>query len=300
MIKHLKTLEGHQNPIYALSNFNNKAVFFSAGNDKGVVEWSLDTLAFSKVLMPISSSSYVILNAENRLYVGMRNGLISVFDVSDNKSLYMLSKHHKAVFDIKFLSYKKEIISVGEDGLVNIWSYESGTHLYQFEASKTTIRTIAISNDEKELAIGTKDGVIKIFDTSDFSLKKEFQAHDRPVTSLIFHPNNMHLLSGGRDAQLKVWNVSDLYSLEKQVAAHMFSIYAITFHPVLNYVATASQDKSIKIWDATNYRLLKILSLEKLGFGHTHSINNMIWSHDGKFLISTGDDKIINIWTFEN
>lgn len=85
MIKHLKTLEGHQNPIYALSNAINQNVFFSAGNDKGVVEWSFETLAFSKVLMPINSSSYVILNVEDKIYVGMRSGLISVFNLNDKK-----------------------------------------------------------------------------------------------------------------------------------------------------------------------------------------------------------------------
>src|SRR5690606_33352567 len=97
------------------------------------------------------------------------------------------------------------------------------------------------------------------------------------VTSISYHPNNIHLLSGGRDAQLKVWDTLN-YHLQKQIPAHLFSIYAIAFHPILNYVATASQDKSIKIWDSKDYRLLKILSREKTGIGHTHSINNLIWS----------------------
>jgi WD40 repeat protein len=115
------------------------------------------------------------------------------------------------------------------------------------------------------------------------------------ITSLAYHPSGKYLISGSRDAQLKIWDLPN-YQLQQTLPAHLFAVYSICFHPHLPYFATCSQDKSIKIWDAANFKLYKILSLEKLGIGHSHSINKIVWSNDGKHLISTGDDRKVMVW----
>lgn len=298
MLKHFITLEGHQNPVYALINTTEDNHILSAGNDKGIVEWSLDSMSFKKIVKPVSSSVYSLYIHRDLLFTAYRSGLIDVFDLNEGKNTAHLSKHLKGVFDISGIVSKNELLSVGEDGLVNVWSLDNFEHLYQFQPVSTTIRCIAVSNDEKEVAFGCKDNVIRVYNTFDYSLKQELTGHTMPVTSLKYHPENHFLLSGGRDAQLKVWNMKT-YQEEKSVAAHLFAIYGIAFHPVLPYLATASQDKTIKIWNAQDLRLIKILSIEKSGAGHTHSVNKLIWSKDGRYLISTGDDKKIIIWTFE-
>ncbi|WEK18316.1 MAG: WD40 repeat domain-containing protein [Candidatus Pedobacter colombiensis] len=297
MITHLHTLSGHQNPIYALANSNQKDAFFSAGNDKGVVEWSLNTMSFVKVILPVQSSVYALHTYQDLLFVAQRSGLILVFDLLEQKVKATLSYHQKGVFDVKTIAHKHEIISTGEDGTVAVWSLEDFTLLYNFQVLQNTVRTIALSNDEKEVALGCKDGIIRIYNSDDYTLIKELEGHKFAVTALQYAPNGTYLISGSRDAQLKVWSLPD-YILSNSVPAHMFSIYGIVFHPTLPYFATCSQDKSIKLWDSKSFKLYKILSLEKNTPGHFHSINKMIWSADGKYLISTGDDRQVMIWEF--
>lgn len=114
-----------------------------------------------------------------------------------------------------------------------------------------------------------------------------------------YAPDGLSLISGGRDAQLKVWSLPD-YQLINNIAAHMFSVYTIAFHPTQPYFATCSQDKSIKLWGSDDFKLYKILSLEKNTEGHFHSINKLIWSSDGQYLISTGDDRQVMVWEFNS
>lgn len=85
MLKHLQTLPGHQNPVYALANSDEDGIFFSAGNDKGVVEWSLHTMAFVKVKMPVQSSVYCLHYYNKQLFIGERSGAFSVYDFNDQK-----------------------------------------------------------------------------------------------------------------------------------------------------------------------------------------------------------------------
>lgn len=297
MITHLHTLSGHQNPIYALEDAAKENTFYSAGNDKGVVEWSLQSMAFVKVLVPVQSSVYALHRHNDLLFIAQRSGLILVFDLKIEKTVATLSYHQKGVFDVKTISHKNEILSTGEDGTVAVWSLVDFSLLYHFPVLQNTLRIIAINKPESEVALGCKDGVVRIYNSEDYSLIRELKSHTLPVTSLQYSPDGRFLISGGRDAQLKIWSTPG-YELINQIAAHMFSVYAIAFHPTLPYFATCSQDKSIKLWNSENFKLYKILSLEKNTPGHFHSINKLIWSGDGRYLISAGDDRQVMIWAF--
>ncbi|ACU05394.1 WD40 repeat domain-containing protein [Pedobacter heparinus] len=297
MITHLHTLSGHQNPIYALANAAEENAFYSAGNDKGVVEWSLTSMGFVKVLAPVQSSVYALHRHSNFLFIAQRSGVILVFDLLLEKTIAMLNHHQKGVFDIKTIGHKNELLSTGEDGTVAVWSLKDLSLLYHFQVIQNTVRVIAISNDEKEVALGCKDGMIRIYNSEDYGLITELEAHTLPITSLQYDPTSTYLISGSRDAQLKVWHLPD-YSPGPAIPAHMFGIYSIAFHPSAPFFATCSQDKSIKLWDSKNFKLYKILSLEKNTPGHFHSINKLIWSNDGRYLISTGDDRQVMVWEF--
>jgi WD40 repeat protein len=299
MFKHLKTLSGHQNPVYALANSPEAGVFFSAGNDKGVVEWSLAAMAFVKVKMPVQSSVYCLHYYENRLFVGERSGAFSVYDFATQEVIIRVNAHPKPIFDIQVVASKQELLTTGEDGSVVVWSLQDFKEIYRFQAAYNTVRCIAIAPDQTEVAFGCKDHLIKIYDLKDYSLKQSLEGHTFAVTALAYHPDGKYLISGSRDAQLKIWSLPN-YELQQNIPAHLFSIYSIAFHPTLPYFATCSQDKSIKIWDAENFKLYKILSLEKTNIGHAHSINKMIWSSDGKYLISTGDDRQVIVWEMED
>ncbi|WP_316827682.1 WD40 repeat domain-containing protein [Pedobacter miscanthi] len=298
MLKHLQTLPGHQNPVYALSNSDEDGIFFSAGNDKGVVEWSLHTMAFVKVKMPVQSSVYCLHYYNNQLFIGERSGAFSVYDFKEQKVINRINAHTKPIFNIQTVKGKNELLTTGEDGTAAVWSLNDFTEIYRFQVAYDTVRAIAIAPNESEVAFGCKDHLIRIYNLADYSLKQSLEGHSLPVTSLAYHPTGKYLISGSRDAQLKIWDLPN-YELRDTVPAHMFTVYDIAFHPTLPYFATSSQDKSIKLWDAENFKLYKILSLEKAGIGHTHSINKIIWSHDGKHLISTGDDRQVMVWEME-
>ncbi len=297
-LTHLHTLSGHQNPVYALLNATKEGNFFSAGNDKGVVEWSLETMAFARVLVPVQSSVYAMHSYGELLFIAQRSGVILVFDLLQQKVIAQLNFHQKGVFALNTIAHKEELLSTGEDGQVAVWSLKDFSLLYHFAVLDNTVRVIAVSKDESEVALGCKDGLIRIYNSEDYGLLRVLEGHKFAVTALQYSPEGTRLISGSRDAQLKIWGLPD-YELVNNIPAHMFSVYTVAFHPTEPYFATCSQDKSIKLWGSADYKLYKILSLEKQTEGHRHSVNKLLWSPDGKYLISTGDDRQVMVWGFE-
>ncbi len=290
-------LSGHQNPIYTVENSQKPHIFFTGGNDKGVVEWSLKTRDFVKVMMPVQSSVYA-LHCPAFLPVmitGERSGKASVFDFVEQKVTHTLENHKLPVFDIRSVESKKEILLSSEDGTVSVWDAAGFGLVYRFRVAGDTVRVMAISPDEKLIAFGCKDNVIRVYNLEDYSLHTELRGHSMPVTSVQFSPDGTRLFSGGRDALLNVWDVAG-FGLIRSVQAHMFTIYDIKFHPSKPFFATASRDKSIKIWGTDDLKLYKIISREKGIHSHHLSINKIAWSRYNENLISIGDDKLIFVW----
>ncbi|HAA55559.1 MAG TPA: hypothetical protein DCE42_12430 [Myxococcales bacterium] len=73
---------------------------------------------------------------------------------------------------------------------------------------------------------------------------------------------------------------------------HRASIESIAWSPTEDLLATGSVDKEIRLWRITNRRL----TLERVLKGHTGTPQTMVFSMDGKTLISGGDDNLILMW----
>lgn len=302
-VQHVATLSGHRNPIYTIECSQKPGILFSAGNDKGVVEWSLVDRAFIKVLFLVQSSVYALHAPASAsiLVAGERSGQVTIFDFEQQKTTAALQQHQLPIFDIKSISSKNELVVCSEDGTVSVWNLnqddrESNSYplLYHFRICVDSIRVMAIDPTENKIAFGGRDKRIWIYSLSDYSLLGVLDSHTLPISSLQFSSDGKYLLSGGRDATLKMWDMVD-FSLKKSVNAHLFALYGITFHPQKPYFATASRDKSIKIWDAS-LNLKKVISVDKGYESHRSSINKICWDPATCNLISAGDDKLVMIW----
>jgi centriolar protein POC1 len=297
MITVQKTAEltGHSNPIFTLELSQKRGVLFTGGNDKGVVEWNLETNAFIKVMFPVPASIYAIHCPVGYplMFAGLRTGEVLVFDFIQQKITHRLRHHIKPIFDIKSSVRKDELLIASEDGTVSVWSLKTLELVHTIRISNDTVRCITINPAEDRVAFGCRDNRVVIYDLEDYSLIKELTGHTMAVFSLQYSPNGEYLVSGSRDAQIKIWD-NKTYALIQNIPAHLFAINHIAFHSTRPYFATASMDKSIKIWDAADFKLRKIISREKGFASHALSINKLAWN--GVQLLSASDDKKIMVW----
>jgi centriolar protein POC1 len=288
-------LTGHNNPIFALTLSQKPGILFTGGNDKGVVEWSLKSNSFIKVMFPVAASVYALHCPEDYplMFTGLRSGEVLVFDFIKQQLLAGLRHHRKPIFDIKSVNSKKELLVASEDGTVSIWNLDTLQLVHTLKVSTDTVRCISISPDEKQVAFGCRDSEIKIYDLTDYTPIATLKGHTMAVFSLQYSPDDSYLISGSRDAQVKIWDTAT-FELIENIPAHLFAVNHIAFHPTEPYFATASMDKSIKLWGSDDFKLYKAISREKGYDNHRLSINKLVWN-DGK-LLSTSDDKRVIIW----
>lgn len=291
-------LTGHQNPIFAAELSQKPGLLFTAGNDKGLVEWSLTRQEFIKVMFPVAGSVYAIHCPVGfpLMFAGLRNGDVLVFDFIQQKIVTTLKHHLKPIFDIKSISNKQELLLASEDGSVSVWNLQDLALLHIIRVSADTVRSIAISPGQQQMALGCRDNQVRVYNTEDYSPVTILSNHTMAVFTTAYTNNGRHILSGSRDAQIKVWDAAT-FELVKNIPAHLFAVNHILSHPTRPYFASASMDKSIKIWGADDFKLYKIISREKGYANHLLSINKLAWDADQ--LISVSDDKRVLGWDIE-
>ncbi|GAA4133927.1 hypothetical protein GCM10022216_06420 [Sphingobacterium kyonggiense] len=287
------SLTGHQNPIFALAQPDDRSILYTGGNDKGVVEWDLKSQSFKRIVCKVGSSVYKLLaiSGTNMLAVGMRSGQVLLLDTVKMEILGNWKTESGAIFDILYLKGKQELLAIGEEGYAYVWSLENKELLYRFKVANDTSRVIAMSTDERFLAFGDKQGYIHLHDAHDFHVICKEKIHELPVTSLKFIGND--LVSGGRDAKLYLLNPKNLEKVQDLVP-HMFTVYGIAASEDMEYLATASRDKTLKIWKSKDWTLAKNISRDRGFDSHYLSINNVLWNEDRIFTVS--DDKQVKIW----
>ena len=300
-IELISELTGLDGSVYSLEKSAESSRIFSGSDDQLVVEWDLTEMKPVKAVASLPSRSYALkyIAEPNLLIVGNYTGGMHVIDLNLGKEIRLFQLHQKTIFNIEFDEKRNRIISLSSDGSYAVWSLPDFKLLHQEVLTHLKVRCVAFRSDKDEMVIGCGDGTIRVIHTETFEQLAKLEGHeaDFSVNALAYAPDGKQLISGGRDARLAFWDLANGYELIHKIPAHNYAIYSIVFHPSKPIYATGSMDKTIRIWEAGKMRPTKTIDLSN--GGHKNSVNKLLWSDYNDYLISTGDDRSIKVWSID-
>lgn len=285
----VKVLEGHEHPIYALSNSQKEHIIFSGGGEAAVVEWSLKTMSPIKVMYKSPGSIYYLHSPIEYPYLisGDRAGVLTIFDFISQKIIHQKQIAKSAIFNIKNVQHNLYIAT--EEGALISFDLNNLSKTAELKLSNLSLRTISINNNQ--LYVAGKDLLIHQINLDDFALEKQWHAHEMPVFSSVYDRINQQLITGARDAQIKFWFTEN----ENNLAAHYFTVNDLQISNDERYLISASMDKTIKVWDLESRNLLAIADVQR-NSGHTKSVNRLAISKLEDYIVSASDDKNLMVW----
>jgi WD40 repeat protein len=129
---------------------------------------------------------------------------------------------------------------------------------------------------------------------SDLTSSKEVVTTKEKITSIDLSTDGSKLAGVGEDGNLYVWDVRKnfapiVYSILKGSSN---DVLAVVFSPTSNDIIIGDQKGEIRIITAGQIR--RVLS------GHTSLIQELKFSHSGKFLASASYDRTLRLWNMEN
>jgi len=115
--------------------------------------------------------------------------------------------------------------------------------------------------------------------------------HDHLVNHCAFNSNGKWLVSAGSDYSARIWEIPTL-RLQAVLTDHADDVDMAVFAPDNASVATCALDRAVRLFDLTG-RCIKTF------WGHTGNIISLLWSQDGKRLVSSSVDGTVREWDIE-
>lgn len=213
---------------------------------------------------------------------------VRVWNAASGEQLLILKGHQDAVRFASFSPDSKEIASLSWDNVVKIWDSSTGELKNTFIGDQNTTCSLSYSPDGGKIAIGNGGGYIIVRDAKSGHIMSSFKGHMNHVWSVCYSHDGKQLVSSSSDGSVKIWN-TETGKEEKTINNKTSRIWHVSYSPDdsrIIYVA----DSVFKVLDARTSIVLKVYK------GHAGLVTNAKFSHDGKRIVSSSDDKTVKIW----
>lgn len=166
------------------------------------------------------------------------------------------------------------------------------------------VYAVAVSPDGKTFATGSFDKTVKLWTAADGKEVRTLggaSGHTNLVLAVAFHPKEPVLASASSDNTVRFWDIKTDKPADAPVRTlqHPQLVNAVAFDKDGNRVATGGQDGVLRIWDVSK----KDTPAAKTINAHVppqpqppQPIYAVLWTPDGKQVITASNDKSIKIW----
>lgn len=188
-----------------------------------------------------------------------------------------------------------------DNGQINVISVEANEIVQTIGATSDAdhgledgIYTFALSADNVLVCTAHRSGLIKLWATADGQLVKMWKsAHQGPIKTLCFNASSTTSLiaSGGTDGTVRIWDyqrktcVGSLRGCSGVLTVLEFSPDAKS-----RTVFAAGSDHVIHAWNYETRDVAFTLA------GHLTQVTSLSFTGDGRFLVSSGRDKVLILW----
>ncbi len=290
------TFRGHSSPVRALAGLPNSNIIFS-GDESGriIVSEAHDGVLTQKFsAAPGGEVRSLVTNAVGDYLLAVMFKEAVLYKVNGDHSL-------KKQSSVKFIGNGKHGAFIGSEYFIVQTS--EGLIRYNLnnpDAGKDTLKltnclSLATGSDGK-IFVGAGKSIYEYMNWEG-TKRAPANTYSLPshVTSICIDKSGRYLAAGTYSGVVWFKDISRPGSVALHSSIHKSAVNDVVFCTVANghlQLASASSDKSVKITEVTSEHTLKFDNTVTIN-DHTNWVYGLVYTPDGKFLFSCGEDEIV-------
>ena len=298
-------LRGHNGRVIVAEFSPDGGTVASGGTDNQIFLWNVAT---GKPLGPALQGHHnwvrsLAFDAEGRMMAsGDAAGQANLWDLGRRQEL---RGHSDRVREVALSPDGSTLYTASFDKTVKVWDAASGDLRTTLATGHpNSIIVLAASPDGRTFATGDAGGHLTIWDAESLlPLHPMAQNSDAVLVSGTYSPDGRLLTMGGFDGAITVWDVASGRFVASRPQAHDGWVVSLAFSPDGKLLVSGGTDGSIQWWDVSGVGEAAETTLAAAGkpsSGHTNWVTGLLFTPDGKTLISGGADPAIRFWDVGN
>ncbi len=216
--------------------------------------------------------------------------------------------HAGKVHNLIFTPDGNRLISVSEDKTIRVWNAQTGEQVKKFESQigegyEGMFYASAISPDGKLLAVGgyqvstEKENYVIVIDIEKGEQVATAIGHSDVINSLSFTGSGQFLASGSADGTVRIWKMENFPTLITSATINVGTpVSNVCFNRMSQDLAVASESKDILVYALAGLRKGEKQFASKTLRKHKGILNELTYSPDGAYLISSSFDNELILW----
>jgi WD40 repeat protein len=205
-----------------------------------------------------------------------------------------------AGYTIAYSPDGSQLAAVGINNTAKIWDADSGKELHTLGGHTNCVYSVSFSPDGQRLATASKDGTVKIWDVKTGQVLATLTTHTAEAYIAVFSPDGGYLVTGSTDQTAIFWDLRGMAAGGQPRAFFTLSfesgvgVAAIAFSPDGKRLAI-NRWQSVWVYALDFSKEVPAKLLFTLT-GHKIVINGIVFTPDGKQLVSGSADGSARVW----
>ncbi|MEM8640836.1 MAG: WD40 repeat domain-containing protein [Cyanobacteria bacterium P01_G01_bin.54] len=210
--------------------------------------------------------------------------------------------HRDRVTTVRFRADGQQLLSTSADKTLKLWQL-GGQPRPQWQAHPDgPVWSVAFDPQGKRIATGGEDGLAHLWrvgaqNSQRAQRRRTFTGHQDAVRQVRFAPDGQHLATASADGRVGLWRRNGQH--QHWLMGHKDAVVDVQWHPGGQVLASGGRDRTVRLWSVNARQLSgdRPPEPEQILRRHTHPINALVWSPDGDWLASAGDEKLL-LWPY--
>ncbi|XP_031619690.1 WD repeat-containing protein 48 homolog [Contarinia nasturtii] len=225
----MSTLRTHRDYVQALAYAKDREQVASAGLDKAIYLWDVNTLT--------------ALTASNNT--------VTTSNLAGSKdSIYSLAMNPSGSI----------IVSGSTENALRMWDPRTCNRIMKLKGHSENVKALVVSNDGSQIISGSSDGTIKIWSVGQQQCIQTIPIHSEGVWALLVTENFSHVISGSRDKKIYMTDIRNPIS-SVLVCEESAPVLSLCYNIDQTAIWATTWNSDIKCWklpryDRSNYNII--------------------------------------------